>query len=58
MIWLTQQTDMWQLMLDNDTSNDWLWYLRSIEADKAWDITTSDTSIQIYHGESDGSDTS
>ncbi len=43
---------MWQLMLDNDTSNDWLWYLRSIEADKAWDITTSDTSIQIYHGES------
>jgi hypothetical protein len=42
---------MWSLMLNNDSTDDWLWYLKKIEADKAWDITKGDSSIQIFHYE-------
>jgi len=37
----------WQLLLDNDSTNDWAWYLKKIEADKAWNITKGDTNIVV-----------
>ena len=38
---------MWQLMLDNDSTNDWLWYLSKIDAPKAWSITKGDTNVIV-----------
>ena len=38
---------MWSLMTDNDTTNDWLWYLDKIDAQGAWDITKGDTNVFV-----------
>ena len=38
---------MWQLMLDNDPTNDWLWYLDIIDAPQAWDITKGNPNIKV-----------
>ena len=37
---------MWQLMIDNDTTNDWLWHLKKIKADFAWDITLGNPNVK------------
>jgi hypothetical protein len=42
---------MWQLMLNNDTIDDWLWYLEKIDAMGAWAITKGDSNVQIFHNE-------
>lgn len=38
---------MWSLFNDTDPNNDWLWYLKDIEADKAWDITKGDPNVKV-----------
>mgnify|MGYP006285607175 FL=1 len=39
---------MYQLLLNNDTTDDWIWYLNNIEASKAWDITKGDSTVRVY----------
>lgn len=39
---------MWWLTLNSNPNNDsWLWYLKKIEADKAWNITKGDPNIKV-----------
>jgi hypothetical protein len=35
----------WTNLSDNDTLNDWLWHLKKIDADRAWDVTLGDTNL-------------